>query len=99
MEAQTWRNEFFRLRLLGRGPGLLQSIQLHIAANEVGIILTASWVEAEDLTHFGKALVMLPQALVDDAQVVQRRPVSRIGLRPEFKDLARLFQVGRDKPI
>src|SRR3974377_1453028 len=36
---------------------------------------------------------MLPEITIDVTQVVPRRPISRVSLRPEFVSLARLFQV------
>ena len=86
-----------RQRLLCGGVRLIEMIQVNVRIDDVGV---RQRIRRRDLTSFAifsKRFVVFSQILVHHSQVVSGDLLARIGLLPQFVNLAGLFQVaGRE---
>src|ERR1700739_3991449 len=93
MSPQTIRVEIPLQGLVRCSACLCETIQGQIVEDNVGIEAAARG-EAIGFQVFGECLVVIPKSAVVDRDT-ERSWITRIGLRPVFIDLARLFEIER----
>ena len=76
-----------RGRLFGHRPGFVEAIEAFIGVGDILVRIDVLGVDTHGLAGAGQCLLLLPNGLVTQREVVARRSVARVGLHPLFVDL------------
>ena len=88
-----------RGRLLGHRPGFVEAIEAFVGVGDILKGVNVFGVDAHGLAGAGQGLLLLPDGLVAQREVVARRSVARVGLHPLFVDFDGLLHVPGDNVI
>jgi len=81
VEAKGRRVESLGLSFGSGGVGIAQTIEVQVGAGYVGVAFSTG-IELQSGLASGQHVVVLPEKIVDNAEIVGRNVVARIGLRP-----------------